>query len=105
MGWLFFWIMCAIAAAMIGATKGRGFSGFLAGLLLGPFGVLFAFLARGNRVDCPACKSNIHPEATMCPHCRTAVTPLTAPVIHSGRRETWFGYYEPRDTNSKNRPA
>jgi len=48
---------------------------FLAGLLLGPFGILFAFLApsrlEADRIDCPYCTERIKPEARICPHCRS----------------------------------
>lgn len=75
MGWVMFWILCAVAAALIGASKGRGGLGFLLGLLFGPFGILFAALSSGNRRECPSCKSKIHPEATVCPVCRSGVRP------------------------------
>ena len=78
MEWLLIWIFCAVAAAMIGANKNAGFLGFLLGLFFGPFGILFAALMNGNRKQCPACKSKIHAEATICPHCRTAIAPAGA---------------------------
>lgn len=65
------WVFCGIAAAMIGNKKGCGGQGFFLGFFFGPFGLLFILLAEGNRRQCPACKSMIYPEATICPHCRT----------------------------------
>lgn len=70
MGWFIFWILCAIAGATIGASKGVAFLGFLLGLVFGPFGIIFAAISRGNRRDCPACLSKIHPQATVCPVCK-----------------------------------
>jgi predicted amidophosphoribosyltransferase len=81
MGWFMFWLLCAAAAAMIGASKGRGGLGFLLGFLFGPFGILFALLIGGNRRECPSCKTKIHKDATVCPMCRSAV-PAEAPTIH-----------------------
>lgn len=67
------WILCAVVAAMIGSRKGRGGLGFFLGFFFGPFGILFALLIQGNRRECPACRSMIHKEATICPHCQTAI--------------------------------
>lgn len=82
MEWLLIWIFCGVAAAMIGANKNAGFLGFLLGLFFGPFGILFAVLMNGNRKQCPACKSKIHPQATICPQCRTALSPGGAVEHH-----------------------
>jgi len=65
------WIICAVIAAAIGSRKGEAGSGFLIGLVLGPFGILFALLSSGDRVPCPHCKERIHKKAEICPHCRT----------------------------------
>ena len=60
----FVWLLCAVAGAMIGRSKGQAANGFALGLLLGPFGILFALLMKGNRLTCHACRSSIHAEAT-----------------------------------------
>jgi hypothetical protein len=49
MEWFFFWLLCAVASAMIGSRKGAGVAGFFLGLLFGPFGILFALLIRGTK--------------------------------------------------------
>jgi hypothetical protein len=67
---LIIWLLCGIGAAMIGARKGEGCAGFVLGILLGPFGILFALLSKGNRVPCPHCRELMHKDATICPHCR-----------------------------------
>ena len=47
MFYLFLWLLCAIIAAYVYSGKGRsGVLGFLAGALLGPFGVILALLTR-----------------------------------------------------------
>jgi hypothetical protein len=38
---LLIWLMCAVAGAMIGSSKGETATGFVLGLLFGPFGMLF----------------------------------------------------------------
>jgi hypothetical protein len=46
---LLFWVVCAGVAAFIANTKGRDVGAFaLAGLLLGPFGVIWAACARSG---------------------------------------------------------
>jgi hypothetical protein len=74
---------------MIGNKKGCGAQGFVLGLVFGPFGLMFMLLADGNRRSCPACKSMIHPEATICPHCRSSVEPAKV----ADRRE-WRGPFQ-----------
>lgn len=65
-----FWVMCAIGAAAIGGRRNRAGTGFVLGLLFGPFGMLFSLLIQGNRSLCPHCKELVHEQATICPHCR-----------------------------------
>jgi hypothetical protein len=52
---VFLWILCGVAAAMIGNQKGEGCSAFFIGVIFGPFGILFALLSSGNRKACPVC--------------------------------------------------
>lgn len=69
------WFICAIVGAVIGSSKGEAGMGFIAGLLLGPFGVLFAAMSSGDREPCPHCKERIKKKASVCPHCRTQLKP------------------------------
>jgi hypothetical protein len=85
---LIFWVLCAIAAGQIGARKGCGNIGFFLGFLLGPFGILFAFLMTGNRWECSSCKTLVHKDASICPMCRSAtgvVTPDNKKAVYHDR--------------------
>lgn len=74
------WLLCGVAAAMIGSQKGMGGQGFLLGFLLGPFGILFALLSTGNRKTCPQCRELIHKDAEVCPRCKAELIPAAPPV-------------------------
>ncbi len=92
---LFYIVVAIISGAIassIASRKGRGGCLFFGlGFLIGPIAVLVAAvmsrdeaaeqdakLRKGDLVLCGACREPIHPEATICPHCRT-------PVIHPPR--------------------
>jgi len=72
---LVLWLACGIIAAMIGARKGEGCLAFIAGILLGPVGIIGAVFSRGNRVECRFCRELIHRDATACPHCQREIKP------------------------------
>lgn len=75
---LLIWIVCGVAAAII--ASGRGANGCLwfgLGILLGPIGLAVSFAAGSGR-QCPACRKNIHPEATKCPYCQTDLPKASA---------------------------
>jgi hypothetical protein len=66
---LLIWFLCAVTAGILGAPKGIGGAGFLAGLLFGPLGLLLVLFSRGHRRPCQHCRELIHRKATICPHC------------------------------------
>lgn len=74
MEWVLLWLLCGLIAAAIGSSKGEAGTGFFVGVIFGPFGILFALLSAGNRRPCPACQEKVHRKATVCPHCRTALS-------------------------------
>jgi predicted amidophosphoribosyltransferase len=69
MGILVLWLICAVVGALIGSAKGRVLAGFLWGLFLGPLGWLIIAVAGGSGKQCPACRSWIDKQASVCPKC------------------------------------
>lgn len=67
-----FWglVLFGPIGAAIGSRKGRGWTGFLLGLVLGIFGVIIVALMRGDKRDCPHCGGEVRNWACTCPHCR-----------------------------------
>jgi phage FluMu protein Com len=69
-----FWVLCGILGYLIGQAKGRGEEGAVAGLLLGPLGIIFMLVAGDKRPRCPACRQSVDPSAWICPHCQHQIT-------------------------------
>lgn len=76
------WVIPILVARSIGNAKNR--EGLLWGLLLGWIGVVIvALLPAVVRARCPACQEPIQEQATICPHCRSAISwnmPRAAPT-------------------------
>lgn len=64
------WIASIIGSTLIGSSKGEAGSGFVAGLVLGPLGLILAILSSGDRAKCPDCRETVKRAARICPHCR-----------------------------------
>jgi len=62
-------IIFASIGAKLGESRGRALAGGVWGFLLGPLGWLVIIAGPGRQ--CPACRSNVHVQAIMCPNCRT----------------------------------
>jgi len=66
-------VVSALVAMVVTGDKGRGLiQGFFLGLVLGPVGVVIAFLLPERKAanTCPACGKCAPEEAAFCPHCR-----------------------------------
>lgn len=85
---LVFWLLCGVLAAAIASSRGgSGSGGMLLGLLLGPFGIAFAFFLGGDRAradkalrsgqlkKCPQCAELVQAEARICKHCHSDLPP------------------------------
>jgi hypothetical protein len=93
------WLLFGVASAIVASKRGRSGCGWFAlGFLLGPFGLLFAFVASPNqsRVDhdalkagtlkkCPSCAELIRQEAVKCRYCGSSVGSNSP----AGAAETW----------------
>jgi hypothetical protein len=70
MGYVMLWLFMGLLGAALGNSKGRGGDGFCLGVLLGPIGVVIVVLLSPKGRVCSFCKSSIHSEASVCPHCQ-----------------------------------
>ena len=64
-------IMFAVSAVVAASTRGleRQVLWFFVGLLFGPFGLLWALLARPPGRPCRYCREYVKDWALVCPHC------------------------------------
>ena len=80
MGLFIFWIICGIAAGIIGGQKGAGCLGFIVGFLLGPVGIVIALVMKGERKICPHCRGYVDLHASKCPHCQESIAIFGSPI-------------------------
>ena len=62
------WIACPFAGMLAGSAREAKMEGFLAGLILGPIGVI-AMLGYDSRLQCPQCRTRHYVDAKICPGC------------------------------------
>jgi RNA polymerase subunit RPABC4/transcription elongation factor Spt4 len=97
------WLICGVLAAIVSSSKGRNGCGwFVLGFLFGPLGLLAAVgmskpappatavpaqkIVTTAAVEpewtaaCSACRSRVHPDATICPHCRSPLVTTSGAV-------------------------
>ena len=79
-------ILFGIAASMAAKRKGREETlWFILGVLLGPFGMIYALLLEDRKrpmATCPYCYGEINPKATVCKHCTSDLS-SNRPLVSS----------------------
>jgi hypothetical protein len=99
--WIVFGLISAVVAK---ARNANALQAFVIGILLGPFGLIFAFglpshnvsadpsgLPPGWRRECPYCKSQIQTDASVCRYCNreSDAVPFVPAECQAGRSHKW----------------
>ncbi len=85
--WIVFWVLCGIVSAVVASSRGAsGFLGFVLGVLLGPLGIVIAFVLKpsatlpttptssdGTFIKCAHCQGFTPSESRCCMNCGTAL--------------------------------
>ena len=66
------WFFFALIGAAIAQKKGRVLEGFIAGLLLGPIGIIWIIFQKPKR-KCPECGGIIEKNVKKCKHCGSEI--------------------------------
>jgi len=65
-------IFLGLIGAVIGQKKARTLEGFMAGLLLGPLGLIWIIVTKA-KLKCPECKGLIEKNVKKCKHCGSVI--------------------------------
>jgi hypothetical protein len=71
-GIVIIWIIFALIGAAIGQKKSKTLEGFVAGLLLGPIGLIWIIVAKA-KYRCPKCQGAVEKGVTKCRHCGSEI--------------------------------
>ena len=76
------WILGILLSAVVGETyRNQAALGGLLGFLFGPlFGPLLVLGLSDWRPYCPACRTVVHEDATICPSCRSPISAKKKPA-------------------------
>lgn len=92
MGWGFMWLLLSVAVGVLASNRGRsGFGWFVLSVFVSPLvGFVFCIAVKnlqsasliaaytphsGTHLKCPKCAEFVMPEASICKHCGSALTP------------------------------
>ena len=74
------WVISGLIAGYLYQQRGRSQgTGFLGGLLLGPIGLVLAFLSPTTLIKCPHCAERVQPGAKICRYCGRDIPPASHP--------------------------
>ena len=71
---LLVWFFFALIGVLIGKNKGQTVEGFIAGLLLGPIGILW-LVSQKPKEKCPECGGVLEGKFKKCKHCGSEINP------------------------------
>jgi hypothetical protein len=92
--WIVWWALCGLVSCIVAASRGAsGFVGFMLGVLLGPFGIIIAFVlkpempspspqaeaeaapvdAKATYIRCNECSDFSPSHSKFCMHCGQAI--------------------------------
>ena len=86
-GWI---ILFGGAGILLGRMRGHPIFGFFIGVVMGPLGLIIILLSRNDRFKCHACKMPVERDASICPHCRSALGPQPLAPKLDARKDFYY---------------